>query len=187
MPVASAGIWHVMLKGYRVFSDLSLVGSFIEDPNLDDGHPLSGLNGLQGIEQHYRIEIPAGANGLDVQIDGGSGDADLYLRYNNPPTLSEYTCRPYIDGNYESCILPHAGAGTWHIMIRGYRDFYGLSLTTQILNPSPYPSADAVNAPPSISGIPADIAKEGEAYLFSPEAFDKDQDTLTYNVENKPI
>lgn len=186
MPVASPGTWHVMLKGYRDFSNLSLVGSFIEDPILSDGHPLSGLNGLQGSEQHYRLDIPAGASGLDVQISGGSGDADLYLQYSSPATLSEHVCRPYIDGNYESCILPHAGAGTWHIMIRGYRDFSGLSLTTQILNPIPYPSADTINVPPSIGGNPADIAKEGEAYLFSPEAVDEDQDTLSFNVENQP-
>ena len=183
MPIAKAGAWHVMLRGYRDFSNLSLVGRFIADSNLVDGLPLNGLNGLQGSEQHYRIEIPAGASGLDVQIGGGRGDADLYLQFDTPPTLGSYACRPYIDGNSESCFLAHADAGTWHIMIRGYRDFSGLSLSSQILNPAPIISS---NSAPSIDGAPANLVREGDAYVFTPEAFDDDQDVLSFSVENKP-
>ena len=33
---------------------------------------------------------------------GGSGDADLYVRYGSQPTTSSYTCRPYLNGNNET-------------------------------------------------------------------------------------
>ncbi len=42
------------------------------------------------------------------------------------------------------------------------------------------------NTPPSISGTPNPIAKEGESYTFTPIAIDEDNDALSFSIENKP-
>jgi serine protease len=51
----------------------------------------------------------------------GTGDPDLYVRWNNNPTTSAYACRPYIDGPNEECSLTvPTGATTANVMVRGY-------------------------------------------------------------------
>ena len=52
----------------------------------------------------------------------GSGDPDLYVRFNMAPTLNEYVCRPYLTGPNETCQLTvPANASSAHVMVRGYQ------------------------------------------------------------------
>ncbi len=127
----AAGTWHVMVRGYSAFSGASLVGSFSSGGGgnvLQNGVPVSGLSGNAGTERRYTINVPSGASNLVIQISGGSGDADLYVRQGSAPTTSSYTCRPYRSGNNESCSFAAPAAGTWHIMVRGYSTFSGVTL-----------------------------------------------------------
>ena len=51
----------------------------------------------------------------------GTGDPDLYVRWNNAPTTTSFNCRPYIDGPNETCSLTvPTGATTGNVMVRGY-------------------------------------------------------------------
>src|SRR5690606_28338609 len=75
------------------------------------------------------LEVPSGATNLVFQISGGSGDADLYVRRGSPPTTSQWDCRPYRTGNNESCSFSSPASGTWHVMVRGYTSFSGVTLT----------------------------------------------------------
>jgi hypothetical protein len=61
-------------------------------------------------------------------MSGGSGDADLYVKYGSEPTLNDYDCRPYQWGNDESCSFDSPQSGTWHVMVHGYDSFSGVDL-----------------------------------------------------------
>ena len=51
----------------------------------------------------------------------GSGDPDLYVRWNSAPTTSYFHCRPYIDGPNEQCSLTvPSGATRAYVAVRGY-------------------------------------------------------------------
>ncbi|MFT6990912.1 MAG: hypothetical protein ACJASL_002896 [Paraglaciecola sp.] len=51
----------------------------------------------------------------------GSGDPDLYVRFDNAPTTSTYNCRPYKSGATESCDLTvPVAASMGFVMVRGY-------------------------------------------------------------------
>ena len=63
-----------------------------------------------------------------VKIYGGTGDADLYVKKGSAPTTSSYDCRPYTSGNTETCDMSSLGAGTYYIMVFGYRAVTGLTL-----------------------------------------------------------
>ena len=65
---------------------------------------------------------------LDIDISGGNGDADLYVRYGSQSSTGSYDCRPYLSGNNESCSFSNPAAGTWHIDIRAYSAFSGVTL-----------------------------------------------------------
>lgn len=60
-------------------------------------------------------------------------------------------------------------------------------------NPDPtpaptIPSAPApINAPPTISGVATTSVSANSLYTFTPAASDADGDTLTFQIENKPI
>ncbi len=66
---------------------------------------------------------------MTVAITGGSGDADLYVKKGAKPTTSDFDCRPYRDGNVESCSVNAVANTTYHVMLRGYRDYSNVTLS----------------------------------------------------------
>lgn len=80
--------------------------------------------------RYYTVVVPAGMSVLTVNTSGGTGDADLYVRRGSRPTTSAYDCRPYLNGNNESCTFNNPVAATYHIGIRGYTAVSGVTLAT---------------------------------------------------------
>jgi len=96
---------------------------------LSNGVPVSGLAGATGNEQSFVLAVPSGASDLGFQLSGGTGDADLYVRFGSMPTTSTYNCRPYLNGNNESCNFANPTPGDWYVMVRAYSTYSGASLT----------------------------------------------------------
>ncbi|MEH8020557.1 S8 family serine peptidase [Rheinheimera metallidurans] len=76
-------------------------------------------------------QIPSGVSSISFKTSGGSGDADLYVRYGSAPTTTAYTCRPYLQGSNEICTISNPQAGTWHVGIRAYAAYSGLTFSYQ--------------------------------------------------------
>ena len=95
---------------------------------LEDGVAVTGISGASASQQFWTMVVPAGASNLSFQISGGTGDADMYVRFGSAPTTSSYDCRPYRNGNAETCSFATPQAGTYHVMLRGYTAFSGVSL-----------------------------------------------------------
>ena len=90
------------------------------------------VSGSAGSQKFFSLSVPARKTSVDFWITGGTGDADLYVRRGALPTLSTWDCRPYIDGNNESCSFGVAGdsqSGTWYVMLRGFLAYSNVSLT----------------------------------------------------------
>ena len=77
----------------------------------------------------FTLDVPAGMSNLTISISDGSGDADLYVRFNAAPTTGSWDCRPYLNGNNETCSFSNPQAGTWHIGVRGFFPYSGVTLT----------------------------------------------------------
>ena len=135
----AAGTYYVKLSGVRAYSNVTLQARFEAPDNggepepggaeLENGVPVTDISGAANSEQFWTINVPAGTATLNVVMTGGTGDADLYVNHGTQPTTSTYECRPYQFGNEESCAISNPAEGTWHVMIRGYQDFTGISLT----------------------------------------------------------
>lgn len=95
---------------------------------LQNGVAVTGLSGASGAVLNYTADIPAGARNLVVTISGGSGDADLYVKFGSAPTTSSYDCRPYRAGNSESCSFANPKTGKYYVQLRGYSSFSGVTL-----------------------------------------------------------
>jgi formylglycine-generating enzyme required for sulfatase activity len=99
--------------------------------------PVSNLSGSQGSERHFQIDVPRGATKLRLQLSGGSGDGDLYVRYLAEPTRDSFDHYLNLPGNNETFVVSLPEAGTWQIMLYGYSDYAGVQLVATTGNPKP--------------------------------------------------
>jgi hypothetical protein len=90
--------------------------------------PVTGLSGATGASVVYTMAVPAGARQLSFKLSGGTGDADIYVRFGQAPTLTTYDCRPFLTGNNETCDIATAQGGTYYVMINGFTAYSGASL-----------------------------------------------------------
>lgn len=132
----AAGKWYVMVRGYSSYSNATLTATYSTGSGggctssacLDNGIPVTNVSGSRSSETFYTIDVPANSQ-LTVTTSGGSGDADLYVKAGSAPTTRSYDCRPYRNGNNETCTINVTQAGTYHVMLRGYSAYSGLQIT----------------------------------------------------------
>ena len=96
---------------------------------LTNGVPKTNLSAAVNGTQSFTMVVPAGATGLKFVTSGGTGDADLYVRYGSAPTTSTYTCKSAGTTNAETCSITTVKAGTYYVLIKAYKAYSGLSLT----------------------------------------------------------
>lgn len=71
----------------------------------------------------YYIDVWPGATNLTVELrelDGSTGDGDLYVRYDEVPSLSDYDCRPYELGSIEDCAEAAPQAGRHYVWVHAF-------------------------------------------------------------------
>ena len=96
---------------------------------LTNGVAVTGIGASTGNSVNYTLVVPSGASGLSFVMSGGSGDADMYVKFGSAPTDTAYDCRPYKSGNAETCTIASAQAGTYYVRLKAYSTFSGVSLT----------------------------------------------------------
>lgn len=96
---------------------------------LQNGVPRTNLSASTGQTLNFTLDVPAGASNLSFVMSGGSGDADMHVRFGSPPTLTTYDCRPYASGNNETCSITPVRAGRYYVLLNAYSTFSGVSLT----------------------------------------------------------
>lgn len=95
---------------------------------LTKGVAVTGLSATTGNSVYYTLAVPSGASNLVFTMSGGTGDADLYVQFGSQPTDTAYVCRPYLGGNNETCTIAAPQAGTYHVRLKAYSSFSGVSL-----------------------------------------------------------
>ncbi|MGH8086265.1 MAG: S8 family peptidase [Lysobacter sp.] len=165
---------------------------------LENGVPVSGLSGGAGSEQFFTMTVPAGTGSLVFDMSGGSGDADLYVRFGTEPTTGSYDCRPYRNGNVETCSFDNPQAGVWHVMVRGYTAYSGVVLEGNFSGDGGGggdPCTDCTQYSGSLSGSGnADVQPDGtyyqsaagthQAWLSGPGGADFDLELYRWNGSN---
>ncbi|MBB5018543.1 pseudolysin/vibriolysin [Chitinivorax tropicus] len=101
------------------------------DKSLKNGVPVRGLAGAISSSDYYQFEFKPGMTALTFRTSGGTGDADIYVRYGSRPTTTVYDYRPYLNGNSETVRVASPKAGTYYVMLRGYTAYSGVTLVAQ--------------------------------------------------------
>lgn len=96
---------------------------------LTNGVAVTGVSGAASSDKLYSLDVPAGATGLKFVTSGGTGDADLYVKFGSAPTTTTYDCKSETSTNAETCNIATAQAGKYYVLVRGYAAYSGLSLT----------------------------------------------------------
>ncbi|QSX41897.1 M9 family metallopeptidase [Shewanella cyperi] len=139
---ATGGYYYVSLFTDSGFADMTLLAEFdvsqsggsipadAADPaqqTLYNGIAKAGI--ASDSARYYSIWVPAGATNLNIAISGGTGDADLYVRFGDWPTESVWDARPYVGGNNETVTLaaPQTG-GYYYIMLKAFQPFSDVTL-----------------------------------------------------------
>jgi len=98
---------------------------------LTNGVATTGLSGASGSQVYYYLDVPAN-KAVTFTLSGGTGDADMYVKFGSAPTTSSYDCRPYLAGNNETCSMAaKTTSGRYYVMLRGYSAYSGVSLLGQ--------------------------------------------------------
>lgn len=99
---------------------------------IQPGVPVTGLEAEAGEALAFSIEVPEGADVLQILTYGGSGDVDLLVRHGQPPTADEHDAASSRPGNNETVRIRTPAAGTWYIRLVGTRAFRGVSLQARL-------------------------------------------------------
>jgi PKD repeat protein len=121
---------------------------------LTNGVAVTGIGAATGAYSKYTLVVPAGATGLKFVMSGGTGDADMYVKFGSAPTDTVYDCRPYVSGNAETCTIATAQAGTYYVNLKAYSTFSGVSLTGSYTAGGTN-TAPTANFTSSVSGLTA--------------------------------
>ncbi|GMR11974.1 MAG: hypothetical protein BMS9Abin29_0160 [Gemmatimonadota bacterium] len=116
---------------------------------LADGVPATSLAGGAGSKTYFTFEVPspaasaaragAMASTLTVTLSGGAGDADLFVRFGEVPTPTDFDCSSVTGGNSESCVIDEPAGGTWFAMLSGASAFSGVTLAGDLKGVQPPP------------------------------------------------
>ncbi|MFN7723922.1 MAG: endonuclease [Rubrivivax sp.] len=145
----TAATYYVRLVGYAAYSGASLVATYTPAGTstapvvLQNNVALGSQGAAQGAWLRYTIDVPTGATNLVVTSSGGSGAADLYVRAGSEPTTGTYDCRPFVNGNNETCSFAQPQVTRYHIGLYGYQAFSGVTIKAQYTAASTPPGGGA--------------------------------------------
>ena len=74
---------------------------------LTNNTPVSNLAGAAGSTSNFKFAVPSGVSSVTIALSGGTGDADLYVKYGQLATTSVYDQRPYLGGNSETVTITY--------------------------------------------------------------------------------
>jgi serine protease len=120
--------------GAGIVDALAAVNSALGTPppptggTLTKGVAVTGLAAATGASLNYTMAVPAGSTNLTFTMSGGTGDADMYVKFGSAPTDTVYDCRPFLTGNAETCTFAAPQTGTYYVRLKAFSTFSGVSL-----------------------------------------------------------
>ena len=133
------GRYYISLEAYNAFEDISLVAELItedvcgDDCCIDDCAPSDEVNLLDEnnlSSNSYIVReviVPAGKT-LLITTSGGTGDADLFVKFGSQPALWNKDCGSSSSSNDESCNIENTQAGKYFIVLDSHQAFAGVRL-----------------------------------------------------------
>ncbi|HSI61335.1 MAG TPA: PPC domain-containing protein [Ideonella sp.] len=181
----------LLYDGYKGYKRASLTAAYElgahhgpDAPALANAQPVL-VSGRKAGELLYKVEVPAGAYRMTVGTEGGTGDVDLAMRFEETPDADANMCSDF-GGTRTLCDQGFPTAGTWYVKVTGAKAFSSVSLTATLYQPAPLtPLANGV----ALAGLSAGCCEmqyyridvpEGAGELVVKTGGDRDGDLALY-------
>ncbi|HEX4965600.1 MAG TPA: PPC domain-containing protein [Thermoanaerobaculia bacterium] len=141
-----AGTWYVQVRRHEPFSGITLVADIsAPETEVHDGEPQTNLQDThQNDFQYFTIDVPPGTASVSVTTSGGTGNADLLVRFGALPTSTVFDGSSHGTTNNERVDIPSPQGGTLKIAVVATMPYSGLTLVVDIV-----PGGSCVPAPES--------------------------------------
>jgi len=150
-------VWNQPLRGYRVTQQVevtpeqanALLGvTGTEDVVPAEPRTTEAVGAVAQNAWHHQEAVAITAGERLVVTMTGSGDADLYLRWNSQADADNWVCRPWLNGSSESCSLVAGSAHTEaFVSVQGYaaNSSFDLKIEVMPVVPAAAPTAYQFN------------------------------------------
>jgi Bacterial pre-peptidase C-terminal domain len=109
------------------------------------GATVTGLvDNATGNIRYFRLDVPEGTRNLSILLEGGSGNADLFVRRGALPTDAQFDQASRNPANAEQVDIPQPQAGTWYVGIQAKSAYTGLALTVEADSPPCTPDLETM-------------------------------------------
>ncbi len=118
-------------KGGRSSGEIE--GDYVIQPagsvtQLTTGVTLYHRAGQRGQEHAFKIDVPADQETLRFFSNGGTGQTELLVKRGSLPTGTDYDFLDEGENNAAAISISKPEPGAWYVVLRGRRDFSGVSL-----------------------------------------------------------
>jgi len=96
---------------------------------------VGGNTGAKDAVVQYALVVPAGATNLSFISFGGTGNADVYVKYGSAATATNYDLRSARPGNNEVVNIAAPQAGTYYVSLVGKTKFANVSVRGSFTSP----------------------------------------------------
>ncbi len=103
---------------------------------LISGQAVTGFDGLEHSARLFKITVPNGSAKLEVATTGAQGDADVYIKQGAAPTTAVFDQKSAGATTTELITKLTPAGGEWFILLYGYIDYTGVSLTATVTAPA---------------------------------------------------
>ncbi|MFE8595539.1 PPC domain-containing protein [Archangium violaceum] len=151
-----AGTWYVMIRAQAALSDVTLTGSYGATVDRSStalvGNQWSDAIASSPLQDRYfTVEVPSNQVKFVLEVSGGTGEADVYLKRGSQPTPTDNQCIPTVTA---PCVYDRPQGGTWHVLVRALTTFSNVKLRPTLTDTVPL-VPDAPAEP--VSGIRSEI------------------------------
>lgn len=129
-PGNAAGTYYVKVYAWSAFSNATIKLTYTEDNGSGDGglvnHQWTDVPTSSAKENHeYFFDVDSSVSSLVFRTQGGSGDADLYIKFGSPATLNNYDCRSTSSTSNETCTINNIQSGRYHVTVHAWNGISG--------------------------------------------------------------
>lgn len=122
-------------RGYTVadvtsaFADVGVKCAVVDKPVvLTKGVAVTGISVAKGANKYYEFTVPSGAKNLTFKLSGGTGDGDIYAKFNVTPTTTSYDAKSDGSTNSETITIATPKVGKYILLLNGYSTVSNTSL-----------------------------------------------------------
>jgi Lysyl oxidase/Bacterial pre-peptidase C-terminal domain/Chitobiase/beta-hexosaminidase C-terminal domain len=102
---------------------------------LVSGQALHHRAGKKRSSHLFKITVPTGQPRLQIRVENGPGETDLFLQQGSMPTRDSFTYRGKRKGQTTSIDVTNPAAGDWFIRLQGRTTFSGCSILALVRPP----------------------------------------------------